>query len=92
MVKGKTAGTYDHKHKSELKYKVNGELDTKLVASNKDYTVELEYAPADFNKDGLHSSLELELKDTPAKADWEGKAELKVGGYELGPVKGWSEL
>jgi hypothetical protein len=92
MVAGKTAGTYDFKHKSELKSSINDECEGKLTATNKDYALELEYNPADLNKDGLHSSLEVEAKCTPVKGDWEGKVEFKVGGYELGPIKSWTEL
>lgn len=92
MVAGKTAGTYDFKHKSELKSSINDECEGKLTATNKDYALELEYNPADLNKDGLHSSLEVEAKCTPVKGDWEGKVEFKVGGYELGPIKSWTEV
>ena len=91
MVHGKAAGTYDFKHKSELKWKaLDG--DWKFVGSNKDYTAEAEFEPAALNSNGMHGSVEVEAKCTPGKQDWEGKAEFKVGGVELGPIKSWTEL
>ena len=60
--------------------------------SNKDYTGEWEYKPAELNKDGLETTLEVEHKCVPDKKEWEAEAELKVGGYSSGVVSGWSEL
>jgi len=36
--------------------------------------------------------LEVECKCIPSTAGWEGKAELKVGGFGGGPVKAYTEL
>jgi len=44
------------------------------------------------NKDGLETTLETEYKAKPPNGEWDAKVEVKCGGYELGPVKGWSEL
>lgn len=44
------------------------------------------------NKDGFEATLDTSHKRKPANSEYEGKVELKAGGYELGPVKGWSEL
>lgn len=42
---------FDQKHKTEVKYKNNDELNTKLVVTNKDWEVEAEYAPKAFNNE-----------------------------------------
>lgn len=83
---------YEHKHKTEVKYACSADHETKLVVSNKDATLEYEYKPADYNKDGKEATLEVEYKRTPPNGEFDGKVELKCGGYELGPIKGWSEL
>lgn len=44
------------------------------------------------NKDGFEATLETSHKRKPANSEYEGKVEIKAGGYELGPVKGWSEV
>jgi len=93
MVRGKTAGDFDFKHKSELtKTNKDGSGSTKFTASNKDFAVDREWAPEDLNKDGMHSTIELEGKWTPAKSDWEGKLEWKIGGMKMGPIVPWTEL
>jgi hypothetical protein len=83
--------SYEHKHKTEMK-RSNEEREIKFVASNKDFTVECEWTPKDFNKDGMHSSIDVEAKCIPAKNDWEGKVEAKVGGMEVGPITPWTEV
>lgn len=88
----KSGTSYEMKHKTEIKKQFDDENSLKFVASNKDYTAEWEYAPADFNKDGKSTSLELEAKCVPAKGAWEGKAELKFGGFEAGPITSFTEL
>ena len=80
------------KHKTELKRNFNSEHSLKFVASNKDYTAEWDFKPADLNKDGVESQLEVEVKCIPAKAGWEGKAEFKVGGFGAGPLKSFTEF
>jgi hypothetical protein len=90
MVRNKSGG-YDFKHKSEFKRAVD-EREYKFVASNKNFEAELEWSPADFNKDGIQSSVDVEAKCTPAKNDWELKVEGKFGGMELGPVTPWTEV
>ena len=80
------------KHKTELKKKFDAEHSLKLVASNKDYTAEWDFTPADLNKDGTEGQLEVELKCIPAKAEWEGKAEFKIGGFGAGPLKSFTEF
>ena len=84
----------DHtlKHKTEVKHKYNSENSFKLVASNKDYTAEWDFKPADLNKDGMDTNLEVEVKCMPAKAGWEGKAEFKIGGFGAGPLKAYTEI
>jgi hypothetical protein len=84
----------DHalKHKTEVKHKYNSENTFKLVASNKDYTAEWDFKPADLNKDGMDTNLEVEVKCIPAKAAWEGKAEFKIGGFGAGPLKAYTEF
>ena len=91
MVKGKDAGIYDFKHKTEVKY-AEGDVEVKLTATNKDFAIDAEVQPSDFNKDGMHSSFQVEAKMTPAKDDWEAKFEAKVGGFNLGPITPWCEL
>ena len=91
MVRGGKEGAFDFKHKTEFKNSCD-EQDWKFVVTNKGFEGELEYTPADFNKDGMHTSIELEGKSTPAKNAWEGKVELKTGGFELGPMTPWVEV
>ena len=83
---------YTLKHKTELKRSFDSEHSLKFVASNKDYTAEWDFKPADLNKDGVESQLEVEVKCVPAKAAWEGKAEFKVGGFGAGPLKSFTEF
>lgn len=80
------------KHKTELKRAFDSEHEVKLTATNKDYTGEWEFKPADLNKDGMEAQLEVECKCIPNTAGWEGKAEFKVGGFGAGPVKAYTEL
>ena len=80
------------KHKTEVKKAFDSEHTLKFVASNKDYTAEWDFKPADLNKDGLETTLEVEAKCIPAKASWEGKAEFKIGGFGAGPLKAFTEL
>ena len=82
---------YKLKYKTEIK-KSCDEHQFKYTVSNKDYTGEWEYKPADLNKDGIETTLEVEHKCVPDKKEWEAEAELKVGGYSSGVVSGWSEL
>lgn len=91
MVKGKDKGSLDFKSKTEFK-RVEGEHDLKLTFTNKDYSFEWNWGPADLNKDGMHGNVEVEGKCTPAKDDWEVKTEFKVGGFKLGPLQPWSEF
>ena len=56
------------KHKTEIKKAFDSEHSLKVVASNKDYTAEWDFKPADLNQDGNEAQLEVELKCIPAKA------------------------
>ena len=80
------------KYKTEIKKSFDSEHQGKIVVSNKDYTGEWEFKPADLNKDGLETSLEASYKNIPAKGNWEAEAEFKIGGMEAGPLTFWSEL
>jgi len=83
------------KHKTEVKYKHCCEHDLKATATTKDLKLEMTYAPHSLHSDdgtGHEVTLEGEFKSIPKDGEWESKAELKCGGYELGPLKGWSEL
>ena len=91
MVRAKEPGTYEFKHKSELKTTMH-DNDVKLTISNKDFTLQSEWEPADLNKDGQHSSIDVEAKCTPAKDDWEAKVEFKIGGMKVGPMVPWTEF
>jgi hypothetical protein len=72
-----------------VKYQHNNEIDLKTTATLKDLALELSYAPSGVGHD---LSFEGEFKSIPKDAEWESKVEAKCGGYELGPLKGWSEL
>lgn len=91
MVKGKSEGSMDFKTKNEFK-RVAGEHEIKATFTNKDFTVEWNWEPSDLNKEGMNGNLEVEAKCTPAKNDWEAKAEFKVGGFSMGPLTPWSEF
>lgn len=50
MVRGTGDGAWDFKHKSELKNTcASGQYETKVVASNKDFTLEIEAKPQQWN-------------------------------------------
>ena len=85
MVDGK------FKVKNEMSKKM-GEHAGKLTVTNKDYTYEHKYTPESLNKDGMQSSLVAEGKMMPAANNWEGKAEFKIGGVDLGGAQAWTEL
>merc|ERR1712086_1223533 len=85
MVDGK------FKVKNEMTKKM-GEHAGKLTVTNKDYTYEHKWTPADLNKDGMKSTLVAEGKLMPAANDWEGKVEYKIGGLDLGGAQAWTEL
>lgn len=93
MVSGKTAGTWDFKHKSEIKYNcANNQYQTKIVASNKDFLINVEANPSNMNNADVQTTLIAEGKCTPQKEDWEGKLIAKVGGVKMGPVTSFSEV
>ena len=92
MVRGKAAGTWDFKHKTELVHNCSDVMKATVTASNKDFALKWNWSPKDMNKDGIDSRIEMEAKSTPAKEDWEANAELRIGGFELGPIKPYSEV
>ena len=55
-------GGYACKHKSELKTKLNSEWEAKLVSSNKEHELDLEWKPTDLNKDGQKVEVEVDVK------------------------------
>lgn len=71
---------------------VGDEHNGKLTATNKDFTYEHTWTPESLNKDGMQSTLVAEGKWMPAADNWEGKAEYKVGGVDLGGAKAWTEV
>jgi hypothetical protein len=92
MVKGKIEGSWDFKHKTELKHVcANNQYEMKITSSNKDFTLEMNAAPTNLNKD-MNTSFHSEAKCTPQKSDWEVKMSAKVGGFKLGPVVPYSEV
>jgi len=58
----KDKGGYACKHKSELKTKLSSEVEAKLVSSNKEHELELEWKPTDLNKDGQKVEVEVDIK------------------------------
>ena len=36
--------------------------------------------------------MQIDYKRKPPNGEYDGKIEAKCGGYELGPLKGWSEV
>jgi hypothetical protein len=89
----KGEGKFDHKHKTEMKYAVGDEHEGKFTVTNKDWNCEWEYAPAQFNTGNGHEvTFQTELKSGGNNGTFEGKVENKCGGYEMGPLRGWSEL
>ena len=58
----KDKGGYACKHKSELKTKLSSEVEAKLVSSNKEHELELEWKPTDLNKDGQKVEVEIDVK------------------------------
>lgn len=92
FVKGKTEGSWEVKHKTELKHECCEQLHSSMTVSNKEFVLGSTWHPADFNNNGQHTSVEAEAKCNPGKQDWEFKAEAQTGGFELGPVKPWAAV
>lgn len=88
----KGEGKFEQKHKTEVTAKVADEHDLKVTMTQKDWTTKWNYAPAQFCTDGKEVTFEGEMKRAPVAGTMEGKLENKCGGYDMGPVKGWSEL
>ena len=66
-----------------------------MTATTKDLGLQATYTPHGHHGDGdsgTDASLEGEFKSIPKDGEWESKGEIKFGGYELGPLKGWSEV
>ena len=82
----------EFKHKTELKKKFDEEHSLKFTATSNDYEAQYEFHPESLNKDGIDSQLEITGKCVPKDSTWEGNAEFKVGGFELGPIKPYTEL
>jgi len=36
--------------------------------------------------------MQVDFKGKPPNGEYDGKFETKCGGYEMGPLKGWSEV
>ena len=83
---------FEQKHKTEVKYACSDEHNVKVTMTNKDAEAEWEFAPASMNKDGREVTMQVDFKAKPPNGESEGKVEAKCGGYELGPLKGWSEV
>jgi hypothetical protein len=92
MVKGKTEGTWDFKHKTELKHTCGEKrFSTKVTASNKDFQVEVQGRPKNLNTD-KEVEFKVEAKVVPQSENWDAKLEAKLGGIEVGPIKPWTEV
>ena len=92
MVRGKNAGEWDFKHKTELKYAcASNQYETKVTASNKDFTLAVEARPEKWNQ-GLNTKFEVETKCIPQKGDWEAKVEAKVGDFQVGPIVPFTQV
>ena len=87
MVRGKDAGTWDFKHKTELSKTCGqaGRHTTKFTGSNKDFTINQVSEPEDMNN-SHHTQFELEGKCTPQKSEWEGKVIARIGNFKLGDL------
>ena len=55
-------GGYACKHKTELKSQLSSEWEAKLISSNKEHEVEVEWKPTDLNKDEKQIKFEIEAK------------------------------
>lgn len=65
-----------------------GEFDLKVVATNKDYEAEVQWAPKDLN-DGIETKLTGSVKFTPTTdaMKWDAEAKVASGGFEMGPIR-----
>ena len=61
-----------------------------MVISNKDYTLSHKFKPSQLNKDGEELLTEFEVKTDPVKKTWDAKAEIRLGGYQLGLLVPWT--
>ena len=68
------------------------EWDGKLVTSNKEHEIDLEWKPTDLNKDGQTVEIGLEAKCQPIPNTWSADVGLKAGGFDLGPIKPWTTV
>lgn len=92
MVRGKAAGTWDFKHKTELAYACGGgRHTTKFTGSNKDFTLNVVTEPENMNANH-HTQFEVEGKCTPQKAAFEGKAIARIGNFKLGDLSTANEF
>lgn len=71
---------------------MSSEWEAKLVSSNKEHELDLEWKPTDLNKDGQKVEIETEVKCQPIPNTWSGDVELKAGGFDLGPIKPWTTV
>ena len=83
---------YKMKHKSVLETKSVDEWEMKYTVSNKSHEVKVEYEPKDLNKDGQQVQLEVESKCEPASSKWSVEAEVKAGGFDMGPLKPFTNV
>jgi len=81
--------------KVEASKKFDDEHKLKLTAKNKEYEAEWSFSPADFNKDGQETTLEIQGTCNPAAAkgaDCDVQAKLALGGVGSDTVKSWTHV
>lgn len=83
---------YKVKHKNVLETKSVDEWELKYTVSNKSHEIKVEYEPTDMNKDGQKVQLEVESKCEPKDNKWSVEAEVKAGGFDMGPIKPFTNV
>ena len=88
----KKGSDWKYGSKVEASKKFDEEHSLKLTAKNKEYEGEWKFNPADLNKDGQETQIEVKSKCNPSGQDYDVTAKLALGGFGNDSVKSWTNL
>lgn len=88
----KKGSDWKYGSKVEASKKFDDEHKLKLTAKNKEYECQWNFSPADLNKDGTETELEVSAKCNPGAQDYDVTANLALGGFGNDTVKSWTNL
>ena len=78
--------------KVEASKKFDDEHTLKLTAKNKEYEGKWSFNPADLNKDGTETGIEVNSKCNPPDQKYDVTFSLALGGYGNDTVKSWTNF